>query len=497
MVTAPPASGLTTAAVRAIQALGKEQGGRADEIAERLAEAIKLGLLPPGERLPAEATLSEQLGVATLTLREALSTLRERGLLVTRRGRGGGSFVARPADGARTAPGLASLSVRQLRELGDLRQAALGAAAALAARRATPLEIEALRRHVGRLAVAGTADERRRADSEFGIEVAGAAQSPRLTQEEANQRAELGDLFWTSADDAEHAAAVRDRLAIAEAVADRRPERARQLAERMVERETRLLAERRIEDYRTGRESVTPKAAERAWAGLVDDIERIFRDLRDAATAFEASVAARPDGYALGDIAPLRPRIRATLDAYRGIAIGTGIVVAPGVLHDAPYWLEWWWRRADGDPEALRVSLDPDGPDFFDYTSNEWFDVPIRHGRAHVAGPYVDYVCSNEYAFTLSVPVYHDRRPLGVAAMDIPVDLLERRIMPALCATSAPRALLNASGRVIAASVADALPGDQLTQRGGRAEVACSGALARLCALAGWTVASPLTSDEA
>ena len=249
MSTAAAASGLTTAAVRAIQALGGGQAGRADQIADRLAEAIRLGLLAPGERLPAEATLSDQLGVATLTLREALAMLRERGLVVTRRGRAGGSFVAEPA-GDRTPAGLARLTVRQLRELGDVREAVLATAAALAARRATEVEIGSLRRRVERLAAARTPGERRRADSEFGIEVAAAAQSPRLTQAEANLRAELGDLVWTLLGDAEHAESVAMRRALVDAVADGEPDQARARAERFIEYETEMLMRRRIDLYR-------------------------------------------------------------------------------------------------------------------------------------------------------------------------------------------------------------------------------------------------------
>ncbi|HKN95572.1 MAG TPA: LLM class flavin-dependent oxidoreductase, partial [Pseudonocardiaceae bacterium] len=63
-------TGLTTAAVRAMQALGSDQSGRADQIADRLAEAIRLGLLVPGERLPAEAVLADQLGVDVIALGE-------------------------------------------------------------------------------------------------------------------------------------------------------------------------------------------------------------------------------------------------------------------------------------------------------------------------------------------------------------------------------------------------------------------------------------------
>ncbi|MCO5971624.1 cache domain-containing protein [Actinoallomurus soli] len=235
---------------------------------------------------------------------------------------------------------------------------------------------------------------------------------------------------------------------------------------------------------------MTTSPAERAWASLADDVDRILRSLRDTAAAFETSFGARPDAYTLGDIASLRPRIRETLDAFEDLAIGTGIVAAPGLLRDAPYWLEWWWRPCGGTPEPLRVNLDPDGPDFFDYFHDEWFDAPIRSGEQHVTGPYVDYACTNEYTFTLSVPVFHGTRPLGVAALDVPCDRLERRIMPALCAEPSPYALVNPDGRVIAANTAAAAPGDRLTAWCDPTDTVNSAALTRLCALTGWTVTS-------
>lgn len=71
-------------------------GGRADEIAEKITEAIHLGLLDDGERLPVEIDLAAQFGVAPMTVREALATLRDQQLVETRRGRSGGSFVRRP-----------------------------------------------------------------------------------------------------------------------------------------------------------------------------------------------------------------------------------------------------------------------------------------------------------------------------------------------------------------------------------------------------------------
>ena len=64
------------------------QEGRTEEVVRRLIEVIDLGLLAEGEQLPSESELAMQLGVATVTLREALAVLRQRGLIETRRGQG-------------------------------------------------------------------------------------------------------------------------------------------------------------------------------------------------------------------------------------------------------------------------------------------------------------------------------------------------------------------------------------------------------------------------
>ena len=103
--------------------------------------------------------------MATVTLREALAVLRSQGLVVTRRGRDGGTFVRAPED-ARTRTLISRIrntSVQQLRELGDHRKAISGMAAALAAQRTAPEEIADLRLQIERLRVAGSGHERRRA----------------------------------------------------------------------------------------------------------------------------------------------------------------------------------------------------------------------------------------------------------------------------------------------------------------------------------------------
>jgi DNA-binding FadR family transcriptional regulator len=230
---------LTTATARTLLAPLDGSGGRAELVARRLGEAIRLGLLLDGERLPPESRLAELLGVAPVTLREALAMLREQGLVSTRRGRRGGTFVHVPVD---LGEPLRRFSVHELRDLGDHRRAIAGAAAQLAAERALPEEVNRMREQLERLRAAATSSERRRADMQLAIDVAAAAQSPRLTREEARLRAEIGDLLGAG----DHAALVHDRTRLIDAIGERRAATARGLAERRVASETARLIRLRL-----------------------------------------------------------------------------------------------------------------------------------------------------------------------------------------------------------------------------------------------------------
>src|SRR5262245_36615370 len=66
---------------------------RVDEITDRLITAIAIGEYLPGARLPVERDLARSLGAGRMTVRAALARLLDRGLIETRRGRGGGSYV--------------------------------------------------------------------------------------------------------------------------------------------------------------------------------------------------------------------------------------------------------------------------------------------------------------------------------------------------------------------------------------------------------------------
>ena len=224
-------------------------GGRAETVAQRLTEAIALGLLLDGERLPGEPELAAQLGVSIGTLRDGLAALRELRLVETRRGRGGGSFVRAPREQhrARLELPLRRRSLHELRDIGDHRGAIAGAAARLAAERALDAEIETLHEHLERLRGALTMTDRRRADARIHIEIAAAAQSPRLVREEMELWSAVGDLVWLPVGDAHAGAVIAEHEPLIGVIAAREPLQARAIAEEHVAAETERMLELRLE----------------------------------------------------------------------------------------------------------------------------------------------------------------------------------------------------------------------------------------------------------
>ncbi|WP_229873209.1 FadR/GntR family transcriptional regulator [Streptomyces purpurascens] len=113
----------------------------ADQVASTLSEEIESGRLAEGDRLPTEVELVRQLGVSRTVVREALSRLRNAGLIEPRQGIG--VFVlprrTRPLDLE------AADTKAKVLQIVEVRRAMEGEAAHLAATRATPLDLARMR----------------------------------------------------------------------------------------------------------------------------------------------------------------------------------------------------------------------------------------------------------------------------------------------------------------------------------------------------------------
>lgn len=164
-----------------------------EETVERLGTAIKLGLLPPGTRLPAERELCRKLGIARSTLRQALLALGQTGHLQATRGRRGGTFVAHPQPPG-DAPSEELLA--QWPEVCDSRMALEVGVAVLAAQRATPEAIDALAVLVGEMErQVGDYPSYRRTDVRFHVGLAECTVSSRLIAAMTATQGEMTDLI--------------------------------------------------------------------------------------------------------------------------------------------------------------------------------------------------------------------------------------------------------------------------------------------------------------
>jgi GntR family transcriptional repressor for pyruvate dehydrogenase complex len=113
-----------------------------DSVAEELEARILEGSLKPGDRLPAERDLAVEMGVSRPSLREALQKLVSKGLLATRHG--GGTVVTDRLEATFVDPWQQMLKGHPAlqSDLLEFRRMLESQAAALAAERATPADIE-------------------------------------------------------------------------------------------------------------------------------------------------------------------------------------------------------------------------------------------------------------------------------------------------------------------------------------------------------------------
>ena len=205
----------------------------------------------------------------------------------------------------------------------------------------------------------------------------------------------------------------------------------------------------------------TVEAEARALAARVDELGAWVGDTVDALAALAAGQLSGPSPRRT-DL-DLEEHCRSLLEQREIPLAGAGFVAQTGVLHDVPYWLEWW----TADPEVgvqsckrLAADTDPASVGFRDYTELPWFVTPRETGRTHVTGPYVDYVCTDQHTLTVTTPVWVDGVFAGVAGVDVLAATVERLLRYRLDTASGVLVVVNRVGRVVAASDPEHVVGD-------------------------------------
>ena len=230
------------------QATGSQTESRSAVITRRLADAMELGIFTDGAPLPSESELAAQFGVSNVTVRVALAELRQRGLIETRRGRGGGSFVRpkRPS-GQRLRRRLLGLDLDEMRDARDFHAAVSGACAALAAERARGRVLDRLAESAAALNGTSGTGPSTRADSRFHLELAAATRSTHLTRAELGLQGDWTPLLWIPGNEvALVEKAAQEHLTIVSAIARRDVSAARDAAERHVKTGLNALIELRM-----------------------------------------------------------------------------------------------------------------------------------------------------------------------------------------------------------------------------------------------------------
>jgi GntR family transcriptional regulator, transcriptional repressor for pyruvate dehydrogenase complex len=163
---------------------------------ERLAQSIRLGVLVEGDRLPPERELADTFGVSRVTLREAIKALRDVGLVDSRRGRGGGTFVAAPRpERARSRQQIEEAIGHGIEDALALRRVVEPGAAALnAGRTLSAADRSSLLGYLGAASACEPA-ARRRADSRLHLAIAALGGSASVTAVVADVQMRLDELL--------------------------------------------------------------------------------------------------------------------------------------------------------------------------------------------------------------------------------------------------------------------------------------------------------------
>lgn len=451
----------TLAIVSQLQAPSKP-GSRAAAVEHQLRNGIGIGVLEAGDRLPSEQVMALHMGVSALTFRQALDRLRADGLVKTRPGRGGGTFInaSLPMLERLAKESLETTSLAEIADIGQSVAELHSSASRLAAERRDDNDLSELHKSLKRLLAPTSAIGRRRASTHYVIDTARVARAEALLAALIPLIGRFQLMAWTdSTDDSTRAlndAASRTIDAIAQAQSDDAAVAARehvQLAVHQIVRDrSQMLAE--VATSAT----LAPSEAFHRVQGHIQNIQNSL----DVGQKQIAQLA--PPRNARGQSSEEIDQVLKNIAANNGELLrGAGIAYAPGMLKDARLWMDWWDSDYGRELSFKSHEFNVRSLQYYDYEKMPWYTEPLRSGGFSLVGPYLDRGGIETSTITASLPIASGPFEGCVIGGDLHVPAIEHLLLNDSRATANDHVLVNNNNRVVVSTTPTIMHGSLMS----------------------------------
>jgi methyl-accepting chemotaxis protein len=163
--------------------------------------------------------------------------------------------------------------------------------------------------------------------------------------------------------------------------------------------------------------------------------------------ALADEVAAAGRGLCLSDLDALDDIMATNVRRLGKTVCGVTVTLQPRSTRDAELVMHWWVNDRSG-VRRHQAQLDRRSPDFYDYTTAEWFIVPRRRGEIWCSDPYFDEGGADQDIVTVSVPFAG--RVEGVATADLSLEQIQRLVAGPLRSAGDGALLVGEAGTVVA-----------------------------------------------
>lgn len=209
--------------------------------------------------------------------------------------------------------------------------------------------------------------------------------------------------------------------------------------------------------------TITPgshaSARQRIQEALTHHLDRLQRLGRLVEAAVDA-VAEPEAGLPESALGPVRDQIEVWLGG-EDAAFGYGFIASPEVVERRERYL-FWFQQGERGVRRLQLNFDPGDVNVYDYLEMDWYTKAEETRRPVIYGPYVDYAGSDQFVLTLSYPVIHEGRFLGVAGADLLMTRMEVELAPVLNRVEEETVVVNADRQVVMSNSARWITGDRL-----------------------------------